>query len=193
MKSTTTIAGTVGADPRTGTFDDGRAYAMMRVAVNHDYFDRETGEFKDTGTSWFDVKAYGALAVNTGMSVKKGDSVVVSGRLRMREWESGGRSGMSPEIQADSIGLNLRFGTGSFRRTGAESRARGEDSESGSGDGGAGGGSAWGGFAGSPPVSPPSGGHAQAGDADSGESDSDFRDPVDEERDSALAGAGAPF
>jgi single-strand DNA-binding protein len=42
--------------------------------------------------------------------------VLVHGRLRVRAWESGPRSGTTVEIEAESAGHDLRWGTTAFTR-----------------------------------------------------------------------------
>ncbi len=41
----------------------------------------------------------------------------MQGKLRIRDWDNGERSGTSVEIDADAIGHDLSFGTTSFERT----------------------------------------------------------------------------
>ena len=114
MKITNVFVGTVGHEPRSGAFDDGRAWANVRIAVNHDYFNGATGEVVSRGVSWFDVNAYGALAKNMAYCVHKGDSIIVVGELRLRDWEKEGRTGTSGTIVADVVGPNLLFGVAKF-------------------------------------------------------------------------------
>jgi single-strand DNA-binding protein len=40
----------------------------------------------------------------------------VSGKVKIRDWDNGERTGTSVEIDADSIGLDLSFGIGSLQR-----------------------------------------------------------------------------
>lgn len=119
MKITNVFIGTAGQDPRSGAFDDGRSWANVRIAVNHDYFNGATGEVVNRGVSWFDVSAYGALARNLAFSVRKGDSIIVVGELRMRDWEKDGRTGTSGTIIADVVGPNLLFGVSKYMRSSA--------------------------------------------------------------------------
>lgn len=119
MKITNVFVGTVGQDPRSGAFEDGRHWANVRIAVNHDYFNGATGEVVNRGVSWFDVSAYGALARNLAFSVRKGDSIIVVGELRMRDWEKDGRTGTSGTIVADVVGPNLLFGVSRYTRSSA--------------------------------------------------------------------------
>lgn len=164
MKTTNHLIGTIGSDPRTGTLTDGRPYVGFRLAVNHDYFNSETGAYESGDTSWYDVAAYGAIAQACACSLSKGDPVIVVGRLRVRDWTAGEKSGTAVEIIADAIGHNLRFGTGSFNRRSSRRRAPGgEDQTAEAGSGGTG----WGGLSGPPPTGRDpweSGDDQQAGD-----------------------------
>jgi single-strand DNA-binding protein len=47
---------------------------------------------------------------------QKGERIVVSGRLKVRDWDNGERSGTSVEIEASAIGHDLTFGTSAFER-----------------------------------------------------------------------------
>ena len=42
--------------------------------------------------------------------MRKGDRIVVQGRLRLRAWENGEKSGTAVEIEAESIGHDLAWG-----------------------------------------------------------------------------------
>jgi single-strand DNA-binding protein len=43
--------------------------------------------------------------------------VIVTGRLRVREWATDEKSGINVEVDADSLGHDLTFGTSEFTRT----------------------------------------------------------------------------
>ncbi len=49
--------------------------------------------------------------------IAKGQRVVVTGRLRVRDWESGDRTGTTVELDADAIGHDLSWGTAVFTRS----------------------------------------------------------------------------
>ena len=40
--------------------------------------------------------------------------MIVTGKLKLREWESGERRGISADIDADSIGHDLRWGASAY-------------------------------------------------------------------------------
>lgn len=49
-------------------------------------------------------------------SLKKGQRVIVVGRLRLKQWEKEGRVYHSAEIEADSVGHDLYWGSAKFAR-----------------------------------------------------------------------------
>jgi single-strand DNA-binding protein len=56
------------------------------------------------------------LAGNIGCSIKKGQRVIVVGRLKMRTWERDGRVHHVAEIDAESVGHDLMWGSANFIR-----------------------------------------------------------------------------
>ncbi len=111
MTDSITVAGVVGSDPRLHMTTQGLAITSFRLASTRRYFDRSKGSWEDGETNWYTVSGFRQLAHNTIASVKKGERVVVHGRLRLRAWESGEKSGTAIEIEADSIGHDLAWGT----------------------------------------------------------------------------------
>jgi len=63
------------------------------------------------------VTAFRQLAINSAGSVAKGDRVIVSGKLRVRDWDNGERAGTSVEIEADGLGHDMSWGSSVFTRT----------------------------------------------------------------------------
>ena len=111
MTDSITVTGVVGSDPRLHVTTQGLAITSFRLASTRRYFDRAKGTWEDGETNWYTVSGFRQLAHNTVSSVAKGERVVVHGRLRLRAWESGEKSGTAVEIEADSIGHDLAWGT----------------------------------------------------------------------------------
>ena len=111
-----TVVGNVVSDVRFVTQPDGVARASFRVAFNRRRFDRSSERFVDLDTSYFGVTCWRELAENVAWSMHKGDPVVVHGRLRVRDREDGGQQRRYVDIDADSVGHNLRWGTSLYRR-----------------------------------------------------------------------------
>lgn len=121
MTDNTTLRGFVATEVRTTTADSGLAIAGFRMCTTERRFDRETGLWQDGHTNWYSVSMFRQLATNAGVSIHKGDRVIVTGRLRVRQWATdAGRSGTTVDIDADSVGHDLMWGTANFRRNSAE-------------------------------------------------------------------------
>jgi single-strand DNA-binding protein len=124
-----TLRGVVGTPPRHVTTSEGTVITSFRLASSQSYWDRTRETWVETETNWYTVTAFRQLASNAAVSVFKGDRVVVTGALKVREWKSGERTGLTVEVEAETIGLDLALGTGTFTRSGrvsAESQAPGE-------------------------------------------------------------------
>ena len=105
------IVGNLTDDPELRYTPNGAAVAKFRVAVNRRYKD-ETGNWKDSDTSFFTVNAWRSLAENVAESLTRGTRVLVAGRLLMRSWETQeGEKRTVVEIEADEIGPSLRWAT----------------------------------------------------------------------------------
>jgi single-strand DNA-binding protein len=102
-----TLAGHVVKEPSL-TLVGSQPKVTIRVAWNPRYRDRVTGEWKDGATSFANVECWRNLANNVKSSLSKGNPVVVTGKLRVREFDDReGRRRISVEIHADSIGHDL--------------------------------------------------------------------------------------
>ena len=111
-----TLVGNLGADPDHRQLDTGGEVTNLRVGCTERRQDRTTGEWVDGATSWWRVSCWRALAANTAASLRKGDRVVVTGTVRVQQWERDGRSGTSLEVVADAVGHDLTWGRSRFER-----------------------------------------------------------------------------
>ncbi|MEU4576932.1 MULTISPECIES: single-stranded DNA-binding protein [Nonomuraea] len=109
-----TLTGNVAAEPRQHTFDDGVKVTSLRVLTSHRYFDRKTGQWMDGERVCFAIRCWRTLADNVARSVRVGQPVVVSGKLRIREFGPEGDRRFMPEVEASAVGHDLRWGTGTF-------------------------------------------------------------------------------
>lgn len=130
MNDTVTILGRVAGDPTRNQTTTGTPVINFRVASPQRRYDQRSQTWIDTGTNWYNVSAFRQLAEHAKASLHSGDGVIVTGRLRIREWESNGRRGTSADIDADAIGHDLRWGASAYVKArpvqGADTQRRGD-------------------------------------------------------------------
>ena len=114
MNDTITIVGTIGTDPEKKV-RNGVPITTFRVASKERRFDRATGTWVDGETNWYTASAYRRLAEHAFDSLHRRERVVLTGRLRVRNWDTGEKRGTSVDIDIDAIGHDLLFGTSTFR------------------------------------------------------------------------------
>lgn len=114
MSAHFSVVGTVGTSPRLLRTATDVALCSFRLAHTTRRYDRSSDSWADGETSWFTVNAFRGLGEHAAASLTRGDRVLVAGRLRMRAWQSGDRSGITAEIEADAVGPDLRWGTTQF-------------------------------------------------------------------------------
>lgn len=89
----------------------------IRVGCTPRRLNRETGEWYDLPTSYYRVKCWRRLAINTASSLKKGDPVLIRGHFYMSTWvDNQQRPRSALEIEADTIGHDLAHGWSHFLR-----------------------------------------------------------------------------
>lgn len=117
MSDTITIRGFVATEIKSATTPGGVATASFRIGSTSRRFDKESGTWTDGHTNWFLVQGYRHLAGSMGCSIRKGQPVIVVGKLKIRSWERDGRVFYSHTIDADAVGHDLTWGTANFIRS----------------------------------------------------------------------------
>ncbi len=113
-----TLRGYVTAEPRLWQNSPTQSpVAEIRVGSTPRRLNRETGEWLDGDTSYFTVKCWRRLAVNVASCLRKGDMVVVRGKVVTRTWvDDQQRTRSQMQVEADSVGHDLSFGWSHFNR-----------------------------------------------------------------------------
>jgi len=111
------VSGLVATTPRHLVTADGLPITSFRLAQPTQVYDRAKAMWVDGETNWYTITAFRQVAINCAGSVNKGERVMVMGNLHIRDWDNGERAGTSVEIQAESIGHDLAWGTSTFIRT----------------------------------------------------------------------------
>jgi single-strand DNA-binding protein len=111
------LTGYVATQPVMKEIGTGVTNLTMRVAWTPRWQDRVTGEWVDGNTSYVTVVCWRKLAGNVATCLRKGDPVVVKGRLSVRNFD--GKEGVprtAVEIDASSVGHDLSRGVAQFQR-----------------------------------------------------------------------------
>ncbi len=93
MSEQITAVGLVATSPRHLITQDGLPITSYRMACSARRYDRNQSKWVDGETNWFTVTAFRQLAINSSTSIAKGDRVIVQGKMRVRDWDNGERSG----------------------------------------------------------------------------------------------------
>ena len=117
MSEHITVAGLIATTPRHLVTQDGLPITSFRLAASQRRFDRVQNKWIDGETNWYTVSAFRQLAINASTSLSKGDRVVLTGKLRVRDWDNGERAGTAVEVEAEALGHDLSWGSSSFTRT----------------------------------------------------------------------------
>jgi single-strand DNA-binding protein len=89
---------------------------------------KRNGDWVDGPTSWFSVTCWRTLADHVRDSVRKGDPVLVHGRLRTDVWErEDGQSSVTYVVEATHLGHDLTRGTAVFVKAVRPERPEVED------------------------------------------------------------------
>ena len=114
---TITVRGWLGGDVDLRRAGD-VPVASFRLACTPRRFNRRTETWSDGATQWYTVTCWRSLADNVAHSLRRGDPVVVQGRLDMRKYvNSQGIEVEAMEIDATAVGHDLARGTSQFTRS----------------------------------------------------------------------------
>src|ERR1017187_1036664 len=200
------LTGYVATQPVTRQVKPGVSNVSMRVAWTPRRQDRVTGDWVDGNTSYVTVICWRKLGTNVAVCVRKGDPVVVKGRLSVRPYaDKEGVPRISVEVDANSVGHDLSLGVDSFQRvrpqtglTASEFAAANGQVAGGEGNGqGMAGAPAFGSGNGDPtPAGSADPGSADPGSADSGSAEPEpsfFDESAISEQNAAQEPAAVPF
>jgi single-strand DNA-binding protein len=126
-----TVVGNLVADPELRFTPSGQPVATFRVASTPRMRDNATGEWKDGDSLFLSCNVWRQAAENVAESLQRGMRVIVTGRLRQRNYETKeGEKRTVYEVEVDDVGPSLRNASAKVNRA-----------SRGSGEGGFGGGS----------------------------------------------------
>ena len=118
MSFTITFKARLGADPEMTTGSNGSAVTRMRVVTNGRRM--VDGDWQDTDTSWWQVTCFGRQAEAAAEQLRKGDLVIIEGRIKQREWEKDGVKRVTAEVTADEVAKVCKTGQAAPAAAGAD-------------------------------------------------------------------------
>ncbi|HTZ27738.1 MAG TPA: single-stranded DNA-binding protein [Streptosporangiaceae bacterium] len=111
------VVGYVASEPKYSRVGNGIPKLTMSVAWTTRRVDPSTGEWVDGNTSFVRVTCWRRLAENLATCLRKGEPVMLRGRLDVRPFT--GKDGVrrtSVDVDASYLGYDLTRGVASFRR-----------------------------------------------------------------------------
>ncbi len=101
------LFGRLGQDPELRALPSGTQVASFSIATNRIYKDKD-GQ-KQEQTDWHNIVIFGRQAELANQYLKKGDTVMIEGRLQTRSWEGqDGQKRYRTEIVADRMQFGPR-------------------------------------------------------------------------------------
>ncbi|NRA12764.1 MAG: single-stranded DNA-binding protein [Crocinitomicaceae bacterium] len=86
LRNKVSLIGRLGAEPELVTLESGVAFARFTLATNESYKGKD-GTWKEI-TQWHTLKAWGKKAENVSKVLKKGQEIVVEGKLVNENYET---------------------------------------------------------------------------------------------------------
>jgi single-strand DNA-binding protein len=133
-----TVVGNLVADPELRFTSTGQPVASFRIASTPRTRDAASGEWKDGDSLFLTCNVWRQAAENVAESLQRGMRVIVTGRLKQRNYETReGEKRTVYEVEVDDVGPSLRNASAKVNRA---SRGSGEGGFSGGNNSNRGGG-----------------------------------------------------
>jgi len=96
------LIGNLGSDPEIKEMSDGTKMAKFSIATTETYKNKQ-GE-KVSNTDWHNIVLWRGIAQVAEQYLKKGDSVLIEGKIKNRSWEDeNGNKKYATDIQGDNM------------------------------------------------------------------------------------------
>src|SRR6202012_3715264 len=112
-----TVVGNLVAAPELRFTPSGQPVATFRVASTPRIMDRQTNEWKDGDSLFLTCNVWRQAAENVAESLQRGMRVIVTGRLKQRNYETKeGEKRTVYEVEVDDVGPSLRNASAKVNR-----------------------------------------------------------------------------
>ena len=116
-----TLVGRAAAHPQVSVGSTGERVSF-RVVATERYFDKALNDWVSGDEFGVSVVCWRTLGMAVLTTVRKGDPVIVSGRIATRRFEKNGTTQYFTEVKADFVGLDVAKAGSRFTRTPMEPR-----------------------------------------------------------------------
>lgn len=124
-----TVIGNLTRDLEARMTQSGKTMVTGSIAHTERIFDRQTREFKDGPTSFYELVIFGPEADNAMETLRKGSRAIVVGKQRVKNFDrKDGSKGTSVEIVVEEIGPSVKFrkyaevGQGGYQNSGYQNQ-----------------------------------------------------------------------
>jgi single-strand DNA-binding protein len=107
QQNSITLVGALSTDVAATTTQDGQRVARFRLALHSRRWDRATDCWVSSPPTFVEIVCRRRLAENVAVSLRRGDPVVVTGRLQVRQAAQNGRRFTRVVVDAATVGPDL--------------------------------------------------------------------------------------
>jgi single-strand DNA-binding protein len=111
-----TIIGNLTADPELRFTPSGQAVCNFTVASTARFFDKQKNEWAEGDTTFIRCSVWREMAENCAETLEKGNRVVVTGTLKVRQYETEKGKGTSVECDVEEVGPSLKWASAKITR-----------------------------------------------------------------------------
>jgi len=111
-----TIIGNLTADPELRFTPSGQAVCNFTVASTSRFFDKQKNEWAEGDTTFIRCSVWREMAENCAETLLKGMRVVVTGTLKVRQYETDKGKGTSVECDVEEVGPSMKWASAKVTR-----------------------------------------------------------------------------
>jgi single-strand DNA-binding protein len=118
MSAPVHLVGRLTRDPDLRFTSKGDAVASFTVVTSRRFLNKQTNEWEDADTSFWDCSVFRQTAEHVAESLQQGMEVIVHGKIAQREYETReGEKRKTVQVTVDAVGPSLRFQTAKVSKT----------------------------------------------------------------------------
>ncbi len=127
------IIGNLTRDPELKALPSGTKVCSFSIATNRIFKDKDGN--RQEVAEFHNVVAFAKLGELAGQYLKKGQQVLVEGRIQTRSWETNGEKKYRTEIVADNVQFGTKAGTTTSSKASSDESSKTASAEAGESSG----------------------------------------------------------